>query len=218
MRTVIAAHRCRTSAACSTSASVAGPGVIGGGFQLTPRTAALLYVTAQALADDGYSDVLEHGDEPVAHDAGEWALFGEYPSFTFGQDAVWRRRAARGFDDLADDLAGGRWPQPRCPAEEMALRLVLASAQAMVDDLAEYVAGVVAGLSEHPGDYDWTSVSESVIQDDDIEALFAPEQDGIEDPEGETNRILGVGDYRAGAWFTWFGNVEPRDGRRPFRR
>jgi len=100
-----------------------------GGFQLTPRTAAMLYVNAQALADAGYDDVHGYGDEPVTRDA-DWAVFDEYPPITFRQDAVWRRQAARAFDDLADDLGSGRLPEPRCPAEEMALRLILAAAQA----------------------------------------------------------------------------------------
>jgi hypothetical protein len=108
--------------------------------------------------------------------------------------------------------------KPRCPAEGMALSLILAAAQAMRADMAEYVADLVAGLPEHREDYDWALVFESLLQDDDIGALFSPEQDGIEDPNTETNRYLGLGDYRAGAWFTWFQNADPRDGRRPFRR
>jgi hypothetical protein len=101
---------------------------------------------------------------------------------------VWRRQAARAFDDLADDLDGGRSPEPRCPAEEMALRLILAGAQAMLADMAEYVADLVAGLPEHPDDYDWALVFQSLLQDDDVGALFSPENDGIEDPGTDTNR------------------------------
>jgi hypothetical protein len=109
-------------------------------------------------------------------------------------------------------------PEPRCPAEEMALWRILAAAQAMLADMAEYVADLVARLPEHPDDYDWALVFESLLQDDDIGALFSPEKDGIEDPGTDTNRDLGIGDYRAGAWFTWFQSADPRDGRRPFRR
>jgi hypothetical protein len=134
------------------------------GFQLTPRTAAMLYVNAQASADAAYDDVDSHGDEPVTRDT-DWAVFDAYPPITFRQDAVWRRQAARAFDDLADDLDGGRSPEPRCPAEEMALRLILAAAQAMLADMAEYVADLVAGLPEHPDDYDWALVFESLLQE-----------------------------------------------------
>jgi hypothetical protein len=186
-------------------------------FGLTPRTAALLYVSAQALGDAGYDDVVEHGDDPVAA-AGEWMLFDQFPPITFGCDAVWRRQAARAFDDLADDLAAGRLPEPRCPAEEMALRLTLSSAEAMLLDLRDYVEDLVAGMPAQSGDYDWALAFESLLQDDDMAALFNAEQDGIEDPDAEGNRQIGMGDYRPMAWFDWFDDAEPRDGRRPFRR
>lgn len=59
---------------------------------------------------------------------------------------------------------------------------------------------------------------EALYQDDDLSALFRLKDDGIEDPDDETNQRLGMGDYRAAAWFNSFLNAEPSDGRRPFRR
>jgi hypothetical protein len=53
------------------------------GYQLTARTAAVLWTVAQILADQGY------GDDNA------WTLFGRYPRITWRQDAVWRRQAAR---------------------------------------------------------------------------------------------------------------------------
>jgi hypothetical protein len=120
--------------------------------------------------------------------------------------------------DLAEDLEAGTLPEPRCPGEEMALRLALSSAEAMVLDMQDYVGGLVAGLPVHPEDYDWALAFESLMQDDDMSALFRAEQDGIEDPDTDHNRQIGMGDYRPAAWFDWFGNADPRDGRRPFRR
>jgi hypothetical protein len=58
----------------------------------------MLYVNAQASADAAYDDVGSHGDDPVTRDTG-WAVFDEYPPITFRPDAVWRRQAARAFDD-----------------------------------------------------------------------------------------------------------------------
>jgi hypothetical protein len=187
------------------------------GFQLTARTAALLCVSAYALADAGYDDVEEHGDDPVTG-VGEWALFDQFPPITFRQNAVWRRQAARACDDLANDLAGGRLPEPRCPAEEMTLRLMISSAEAMLHDDHEFVAELVARLPSHSEDYDWPAAFESLLQDDDLAALFSADRDGIEDPDTESNRSIGMGDYRPPAWFDWFGTADPRDGRRPFRR
>ncbi len=70
-------------------------------------------MASRAPHDQAYDDVLEHGDEPV-DDTGDWAVFNEFPRITWRQNAVWRRQAARSFDDLSDDLAADSWPQPAC--------------------------------------------------------------------------------------------------------
>lgn len=188
-----------------------------GGFQVTPRTAAALWTAAGVLADQAYDDVLEHGDEPV-DDATFWLVFNEFPRITWRQNAVWRRQAARSFDDLSDDLAAGTWPQPRCPAEEMALHLILRSAESAVDDDWAGLTGRYADLPEHDDDHDWDMLTDTLFQDTDILALFSKQLDGIEDPDTDQNRELGIGDYRSQAWFECFLNMEPRDPRRPFRR
>ncbi|MDQ7909090.1 hypothetical protein RB614_31665 [Phytohabitans sp. ZYX-F-186] len=188
-----------------------------GGFQLTPRTAAVLWAMAHLLSDRGYDDVAEYGDDPVTDDDG-WALFGQYPRITWQQDAVWRRQAARAFDDLAADIEAGRWPRPTCPGEEMALHLMLQNAPDAVQDGCTGIDDTLPELPEHPDDYDWDMASEVFFQDHDILDLFDMEKDGIEDPETELNRATGMGDYRPQAWFQTFLNMPPRDGRRPFRR
>ena len=185
-------------------------------FQLTPRNAALLHTAASCLADAAYDDVEEHGDDPV--DKRGWMIFHDYPPLTFRENAVWRRQAARAFDDLAADLEGGDEPRPRCIGEEMALHLMLDWVRSVCDDEPEVRDEIVTGLLGHSDDYDWDLVFEHLFQDDDLSALFRPADDGIEDPDGETNRFLGMGDYRPPAWFDWFLNMPPRDGRRPFRR
>lgn len=189
------------------------------GYQLTPRTAAGLWTVAQILADRGYDDVAEHGDEPAVDEyEHEWTLFGRYPRITWRQDAVWRRQAARAYDDLTEDIAGGRWPRPRCAGEEMALHLILEDAPAAVEDDWGGLDEMLARLPEHPDDHDWDMASEVFFQDHDILELFDVEMDGIEDPDNEDNRARGIGDYRPQAWFRTFSNMDPRDGRRTFRR
>ncbi|WP_410597323.1 hypothetical protein [Amycolatopsis sp. lyj-23] len=145
-------------------------------------------------------------------------MFDEFPRITWRQNAVWRRQAARSFDDLSDDLAAGKWPQPRCPAEEMALHLVLRSAEAAVSDNWADLTQRYADLPEHDDDHDWDMLTETLFQDIDILALFSKQLDGIEDPGADQNRELGIGDYRPQAWFERFLNMDPRDPRRPFRR
>ncbi|WP_284740350.1 hypothetical protein [Amycolatopsis sp. RTGN1] len=187
------------------------------GFQVTPRTAVALWTAAGVLPDQAYDDVLEHGDESV-DDTGAWSVFDEFPRITWRQNAVWRRQAARSFDDISDDLAAGNWPRPRCPAEEMALHLILRSAEATVgDDWADFTKRY-ADLPEHDNDHDWDMLAETLLQDIDILALFSKQLDGIEDPDSEQNRELGIGDYRPQAWFEPFLDMDARDPRRPFRR
>jgi hypothetical protein len=184
------------------------------GFQMTPRSAVVLWTVAQFLADSAYDDVDQHGDEPVL-DEGDWSVFQQYPPVTWRQDAVWRRQAARAYDDLTADLEAGKWPLPTCPGEEMALHLILQDAMAD-DDWTGGIQETLARLPEHAGDFDWNY--DVLFQDTDILGLFEAELDGIEDPDAETNQGIGMGDYRPQAWFKAFANMTPRDGRRPFRR
>ena len=187
------------------------------GFQLTPRTATALWTVAQILADHAYDDVEERGDEPVFARR-EWALFGLYPRITWAQSAVWRRQAARAYDDLAADLEAGEWPCPRSPAEEMALHLILRDVPAATDDGWAGLDNEGTRLPAHPDDFNWDLAQDVLFQDTDILALFNPDLDGIEDPDGELNLQMSIGDYRPQAWFEAFANMDPRDGRRPFRR
>lgn len=148
-----------------------------------------MWSAAQTLSDEGSQDVDEHGDDPCRGE-GDWVLFDLYPKLTWQEEAVWRRQAARSYDDLAGDLKAGQWPTPTCPGEEMTLHLMLLSGKSGV---AEETSG--------------------------LETTFADlARRGREDPAADANREAGMGDYRAHAWFKPFLNVPPRDGRRTFRR
>jgi hypothetical protein len=104
------------------------------GFQMTPRSAAILWAVAHLHADFAYDDVQHYGDALVSEKDNGWAVFADYPRITWGQDAVWRRQAARAFDDLAADLAAGQLPLATCPGEEMAMHLMLPSARGAAAD------------------------------------------------------------------------------------
>jgi hypothetical protein len=132
----------------------------------------------------------------------------QYPRITWRQDAVWRRQAARAYDDLVDDIKAGRWPVPRCVGEEKALRLMLAEAAEVDLDGDLRLARIVESLPEHPDDADWALADDALFQDHDLANLFRPALDGIEDPDNEVNREMGIGDYRPAVWFRWFLNVE----------
>ncbi len=182
---------------------------------MTPRTALALWSIAVSRADSAYDDVEQHGDEQV-QPTGDWVVFDEYPRITWNQNAVWRRQAARAFDDLAEDLSGGDWPRPTCAGEEMALHHVLDFAEAGVLECVSQEK--MAALPEHPDDLDWEACRDVLFQDRDILSLLDPQHDGLEDPAAQENQLIGMGDYRPASWFDTFQNMQARDGRRPFRR
>lgn len=202
-----------------------------GGWQLTPRTAAALWVTAGLTADDGYDDAAAHGDTPLTSttltsttpggQGEQWALFDRYPPLTHSRGAAWRRRAARAFDDLADDLAAGRWPQPQCPAEEMALHIILERVRDWAAD-PDGAFGAppekLAGLPAHPDDLDVDGALDALFADHDILLLSDPGHDGIEDPSSAENMATRIGDYRAAGWFISFTPGDARNPNRGFRR
>ncbi len=193
-----------------------GSGELDGGWQPSPRTAAVLYHTVSLLADDAYDDVEQHGGDPVAADGG-WNLFDRLPRICWRQDLLWRRQAARAFDDLTGDLCEGRWPLPRCNAEELALHLAIADAPELLA-MPEVAGPALSNLPEHGDDYDWDMCSQVLFQDHDILMVADAAMDGIEDPASAANRQCGIGDLRPSNWFRPFGNVEPRDPHRGFRR
>ncbi|MGW3183173.1 hypothetical protein ACWDD9_28255 [Kitasatospora sp. NPDC001119] len=186
-------------------------------WQLTPRTAAVLHSALSVLADQAYDDADELGDDAVQTDEdGTWGVFGRLPRLTWKQDYQWRRAFARSCDDLATDLEAGQWPEPACPAEEMALHLALADApftRELIEDLPKHQA-----LPSHDDDYDWDACVDLLFQDTDILMLFSAHLDGIEDPDDTANQAMGIGDMCPAAWFTPFDNVQARDPKRGFRR
>lgn len=187
-------------------------------WQLTPRTADLLLTSLSVLADQAYDDADELRDQPVTKQRpGNWELFTRLPSLTWSADRSWRRRMARAFDDLSDDLEHGRWPQPSCTAEEMALHLAIEDAPSYLDDI-ETSDTAHTQLPEHRDDYDWNACSDLFFQDHDVLMLFDARLDGIEDPDGDVNQHLGMGDLHAAAWFEPFGYPPARDPKRGFRR
>ncbi|WP_430379161.1 hypothetical protein [Streptomyces sp. B1-3] len=187
-------------------------------WQLTPRTADLLLTALSVLADQAYDDADELRDQPLTNQQpGDWELFTRLPSLTWSADRNWRRRMARAFDDLTDDLEHGRWPRPTCTAEEMALHLAIEDAPGCLDDID--TRNTAHGtLPEHRDDYDWDACSDLFFQDHDVLMLLDARLDGIEDPDGEVNQRLGMGDLRTAAWFEPFAHPDARDPGRGFRR
>ncbi|MEU5626691.1 MULTISPECIES: hypothetical protein [Streptomyces] len=79
------------------------------------------------------------------------------------------------------------------------------------------LAGDHGKLPNNRDDYDFGMCSEVFFQDTDVLMLYNARLDGIEDPDGETNQHMGIGDLRAAAWLEPFLNVQARDPHRGFR-
>ena len=187
------------------------------GWQLTPRTADLLSTVLSVLADQAFDDAARLGDQylPDAHSTG-WAVFDRLPPLTRSADHRWRRRMARAFDDLADDLNKGRWPEPTCTAEEMALHLAIEDAPTYLEDRP--ADDEHHTLPRHEDDYSWDACSDLLFQDHDVLMLFDASLAGIEAPGNPANQRLGAGDLRVDSWFEPFDNGVARNPQRGFRR
>jgi hypothetical protein len=190
-----------------------------GDWYLSPRSADMLYTALENLSDEAYDDADEFGDEPVpGKNAGDWSFFDRLPRVTWKMDAEWRRQVGRACEDLAQDLAAGDWPRPRCTAEEMAMHLAIQDAPTYLEIWQDGGDKRHESLPEHRNDYDWHMCSQVLFEDHDVLMLYNARLDGFEDPDSDLNREYGVGDLRPAAWFKTFAHLEPRDPHRGFRR
>ncbi|GAA2804132.1 hypothetical protein GCM10010441_31170 [Kitasatospora paracochleata] len=184
----------------------------GGDWTLTPRTACLLHTQLVGLADAAYDDLDEHGEDPVVdEDEADWTVFGRLPRRTWGMHRTWRRALARTFDDLADDLALGEWPLPRCPAEELALRFALADARALLGAQPESVADMMGDLPADLYDYDWDGCA------DELFGVYGPDDGDPELTTAERIDQLLAATHPEG-WFLAYDDAEERDPGRGYRR
>lgn len=183
-----------------------------GDWMLTPRTACLLHTQLIALADAAYDDLEEHHDEPVDEaEMADWTVFSRLPRRSWGMRRAWRRAMARTFDDLADDLALGEWPLPRSLAEELALRLAIFDARALLSAQPQSVADMMGDLPVDLYDYDWDGCAEELF------GVYGPDQG---DPEaGSATRVdqLLTATHPEG-WFLPYEDAEERDPGRGYRR
>ncbi|MEW2585168.1 hypothetical protein [Streptomyces virginiae] len=182
--------------------------------QLTPRTAHLLHTALVVLADQAYDDARYLGDR-FLRDAGSGAVevLDRLPPFTWTAGRRWRRRMARAFDDLADDLAGGRRPAPACIAEEMALYLAIQDAPAHQEELGPEEDHHRLQVCED--DY---SSARLLPQDHDVLMLFHTDFAGSRDLDRLANQYTGADELSQAAWFIPFDDLGGRDPLRGFRR
>jgi hypothetical protein len=173
---------------------------------LTPRTRQLLLIAAELLFDEGREDLDQDDPNP-------WGLFDLYPRLVATESKDWRRQALRSYDQLAADIRELGTPTPRCTADEVALWLMLDRASAIEVDRDAWPTlwSTVIRQPASRDDFDWPSLREDLFEDTDFLMLYAPELDGVDDPDDEVNQSLGIGEHlRPRDWFTPFGGASPR--------
>ncbi|MEU1312449.1 hypothetical protein ABZ419_26655 [Streptomyces cinnamoneus] len=150
-------------------------------WQFTPRTADLLHTALAVLADQasttrGAPEISFCRLLPPRPGRSSTGC----PPLTWPADHRRRRRMARAFDDLAADLAKGKWPTPTCTAQEMALHLAIEDAPACPDERPEDDDHNT--LPEHEDDYSWDSCSDLLLQDHDVLMPFHAPPCDIQNP------------------------------------
>ncbi|MGW3932331.1 hypothetical protein ACWECC_30150 [Streptomyces microflavus] len=119
---------------------------------LPPFEAGLAMAAGRALAVLAYRDAVAFGDKPFTRDAPAAAgtVLALLPETCDRLDRGFRAAVARALWDLADDLAAGRAPLPRCAAEQWALGCMLEAAPAMFAATDEELQALGVAVPEHP--------------------------------------------------------------------
>ncbi|MFF5019546.1 hypothetical protein [Streptomyces sp. NPDC001165] len=182
----------------------------------------LLGAAGRMLAVLGYRDARAVGDDPVdraAPGVRETVLF-RLPESCDMRDMAFRAGIARGFHDLADDLACGRAPVPRCAAEQWALEQMLTLASrvcaATDDELASL--GVALPQGGHNDPYRppyWEEAWQFLVEG--AKYSIPEARAGVPDADGEDEALEDEVAEPAGGWdgpdywFSPYGFLTPRD-------
>jgi hypothetical protein len=174
-------------------------------WPLTPRTVAVLVSAVGSLINDLDMDLMAMADGPIVHPEQTLAI-GIFPRITWAQPQEWWREVIDAADRVRAGLATDGWYTPRTPAEEAVIYIAVAVGSLNIaheedDKLYETIAEL-ADFEDF--DFDWSEVIPALTGDVDIAVLWSESFDGIEDPDNETNRMLGIGDYRPHAWHRIF--------------
>lgn len=168
-------------------------------WQCSPRTAYVLHAALSVLGDEGHEAARAFGEEALTpeHEC-HATVYTELPESTWPLGYAWRRDFARAADDLAQDIADGHRPAPRCVAERVALDCALDEARGHGKGMAGFTL-TYDRLPRHRDD------SWELVED----ALLDPGE-----PAG--NGMPPLWDTPPEGWFTPFPGVEPRDAERGY--
>lgn len=150
-------------------------------------------------------------------------LIGEFPRSVRSQPRDWWVQVLRSSERLVEALRTGQSWNPRTPAEEALI--YLCCTEGSVDAARDAIDGrgtlrrqfrslvlgpelddngTSDGENDAGPDFDWNEVPGALAGDEDVALLWRPDLDGIDDPCGDTNMSLGMGDYRPESWHVRF--------------
>jgi hypothetical protein len=169
---------------------------------MTPRNAAQLWVAATELSDA--LDVERALLHTPIH--GAWVRLPWVVSCTPDE---WYGQFVDTVLDLADDVAAGRCPVPRCTGDEMALHLVLED----IADPDEYLHDLIAiasdGLPFSGWDGNWEVLAAELFPNPRVRSLLADNFGGIDD-DMELVAETGIVRLAPERWFHTFADVPER--------
>lgn len=171
---------------------------------LTPRNRFVLWRALSAIAAD-----LDGALATDPWDPDMCITFGDMPRITHGQPIEWWARMSTAASELEEAARKGDVARlvPRTVAEEALIAL------AMRQDWVDVALGTIEdggfqgaydSLPRGEMDGDFAEVLPDLTGDTDVEMLWMPSIDGIEDPGIPANDFLGMGDYRPAAWHDLF--------------
>jgi hypothetical protein len=173
---------------------------------VTPRNAANLWVAATQLADALDAELAFI--RPPIH--GAWVRL---PWVVSCVPDEWYGQFVDTVVNLADDIATGRCPIPRCTAEEMALHLILEDiAEPDGPDLPDLITIACDGLPISHWDGSWERLAAELFPNPRVRALLADNFGGIDD-DLELVAETGIVRLAPERWFHTFGDVPERPAR-----
>ena len=122
-------------------------------------------------------------------------------------EGAWRDRLIQCFATVAQRLAQGvrdEYSLTNCTGEEMALQIVLMSADDFQADSLWPEPDALEALPSHQFDYDFDLMSDVLLKDNDVMRLFDPHLDGIDDPQNDYAVDRGMVNLHPSRWFLPF--------------
>lgn len=187
-------------------------------WPMTQRTRFVLWqslISVEVMLETGLADWAKNQVRPEDDD-----FMDDFPELVRMQPRSWWLELHRACTRLVEAMRTGESWNPRTPAEEALIYVAsradwIDHAQQMIDergvlrrqfralpqgaqsDITDEEYGDEAGDSP---DFDWEEVPAALAGDEDIALLWTSKMKGIENPDDQTNALMGMGDYRAQAW------------------